>query len=437
LAQEGTTYQRITLPLAVQIALEKNPDRKAALADAKAAAAEVEQSRANLFPHVTFDESATRGNDPVYVFGAELRQQRFTAADLALSALNTPQPFGNFTTRFGGTWSLFDSLASWRGVTRAERSKDAATHQLERADQEIAFHVIDSYYGVLLAAKQLDVADQSLKTARAIAEQSGNRFESGVAVESDALSAQVRLASRQEELVRAQNDLALRRLELTTAMGVSVNTEVEPAEALAERWLPTASLEAAEKQAVEGRPDLKRIASQEAVQRENVAIAKSSFGPRVSAFGGWEADNPTLFARGGGSNWLAGIDVQVDIFQGGAKRAALSHEQALQEKAAAIEESATDAVRLEVRRAYYDLDSARQQVVVARAAIALSQENLRINRNRYEAGLSTISDLLSAEEAARRSQTDYWDAVYRYYTSYASLELATGTLTPDSPAVKP
>ena len=59
---------------------------------------------------------------------------------------------------------------------------------------------------------------------------------------------------------------------------------------------------------------------------------------------------------------------------------------------------ATDAVRLEVRRAYYDLDAARQQVDVARAAIAEAQESLRINQDRYDCGLSTITDLLGAKK---------------------------------------
>ena len=103
-------------------------------------------------------------------------------------------------------------------------------------------------------------------------------------------------------------------------------------------------------------------------------------------------------------------------FEGGAKRAQLSHERALEEKVSAVKEMATDAIRLEVRRAYYDLDAARQQVEVARAAIAQSQESLRINQDRYDSGLSTITDLLAAEEAARRSQTDYWEAVYRLST---------------------
>jgi outer membrane protein len=157
----------------------------------------------------------------------------------------------------------------------------------------------------------------------------------------------------------------------------------------------------------------------------------------VNAFAGWESDNPTFLAGGGGNNWLAGIEIQFDLFEGGAKQARLSRERANQEKVAAVKEMATDATRLEVRRAYYDLDAARQQVEVARATIAEAQESLRINQNRYDSGLSTITDLLAAEETARRSQTDYWEAVYLYHTGYANLELVSGTLNPLSPVVVP
>lgn len=437
IAQEGATAQPITLEEAVNIALQKNPDHKVALADTKTASADVQQAKANLFPHVTFDEIATRGDDPVYVFGAKLRQHRFTSADFALNMLNTPVPYGDFATRFGGTWNLFDSLASWRGLSRAEYMKDAAAHQLDRAGQQITFRVIDSYYALLLAAKQVNVAEQALKTAQAIEEQSRNRYESGVAVQSDSLSANVRLAARQQELIRVRNNLMLRRAQLAIAMGLPAETNLEPAEALAERTLPVASLEATEKDALQQRPDVKRMTSEEAAQGESVSMAKSSFGPRVSAFADWELDNPTLFAGQGGNNWVAGIDVQIDIFQGGAKRAELSREAALREKVIAAKESAMNAVRLEVREAYYDLDAARQELGVAQAAIAQADESLRINQNRYDAGLATITDLLGAEEASSQSQTNYWEAVFRYYTGYATLELASGTLGPNSPVVKP
>jgi outer membrane protein TolC len=436
-AQQEAQSSSLTLQQAVNIALEKNPLRKAAIADTKVASAGVRAARSFLMPHLSFSETATRGDDPVYVFGSELRQQRFTSADFALNKLNSPLPFGNFATRFGGTWNLFDSFATWHGVNLARQMNEAAGHQLDRTDQEIVFRVVSSYYDVLLAAKELEVAEQSAKTANSIMERSEARFDSGLTVESDLLTAKVRIAARQQEVIRARNTLEVARAQLNTAMGMPLDSPFETTEALAERTLPAPVLGEVEKQALTNRPDLKRIASEEAAQRQSVSMAKSSFGPRVNAFAGWEMDNPTFVGGGGGNNWLGGIEVQFDIFQGGGKRAELSRQRAIEEKVVAMKQSASDAVRLEVRRAYYETDANRQQIEVARAAIAEAQESLRINQDRYDSGLTTITDLLGAEDGARRSQTDYWEAVYHFQTSYANLELASGRLNPQSPVVMP
>jgi outer membrane protein len=433
----GQQPSPITLQQAVRIALEKNPERKVALADAKAAAAGVKEARASLLPRVQFSETITDGNDPVYVFGSKLRQQHFTNADFSLNALNKPTPFSNYATRFGGTWNLFDSFASWHAVKRAERAKDAAGNGLERTDQEIVFRVIDAYYQVLLAKSEVDVAEQSMKTAQSILDESKNRVDTGIATRSDYLSAQVRWAARKQEQIRVQNNLALARAQLSTAMGLPADTQFDPATVLQEAVLPSISLDEAEKLAVDKRPDLRRLGVEEEAQKQSVSMAKSSFGPRVDAFADWEADNPTFAAGGGGNNWVAGVEVTFDLFEGGAKRAQLSREQALQDKIAAARETATDNVQLQVRRAYYDLDSARQQIDVTRSSIAESKESLRMNQDRYDAGLLTITDLLASEETSRRAQSDYWQALYRYYTGYANLELASGTLSPESPVVKP
>jgi len=435
-AQEAHSSS-LTLQQAVTIALEKNPLRKVAIADTKVASAGVRAARSFLMPHLSFSETATRGDDPVYVFGSKLRQRRFTQADFTLNRLNTPLPFGNFATRLGGTWNLFDSFATWHGINQAKQMNEAVGHQLDRTDQEIVFRVISSYYDVLLAAKELEVAEQSAKTSNSIMDRSQARFDSGLTVESDLLTAKVRMAARQQEVIRARNALEVSRAQLNTAMGVPLDSLFETTEALAERTLPVPVLGEVEKHALANRPDLKRIASEEAAQRQSVSVAKSSFGPRVNAIAGWEMDNPTFVAGGGGNNWLGGIEVQFDIFQGGAKRAELSRQRALEEKVVAMKQSASDAVRLEVRRAYYETDANRQQIEVARAAIAQAQESLRINQDRYDSGLTTITDLLGAEDAARRSQTDYWEAVYHFQTSYANLELASGSLNPQSPVVMP
>ena len=429
--------ESISLHRAVEIALEKSAFRKMAVSDTKVSAADVRQARSFLLPRLVFSETATRGDDPVYVFGGKLRQQRFAATDFALNQLNTPQPFGNFATRFGGTWNLFDSFATWHGVHRAKQMDQAASHQLDRTDQQIIFRVVNAYYQVLMSTKRMQIAQQSVKTTESILQRSQARFDTGMAVESDLLAAKVQMAARQQDLIRITNDVALAGVQLNTAMGVPLDIDYMPDEPLEERSLTIPALAELEKLAIANRPDLKRIDSELAAQRDNVSIAKSSFGPRVNAFADWELDNPTLLAGGGGNNWLGGIELQIDIFAGGAKRAELSRQRALKEKIEAGKQAASDEARLEVRRAYYDVDASRRQIELARTVIAEAQENLRINQDRYESGLIIISELLGSEESERRCQNDYWEAVYRFYTSYASLELASGNLNLQSRVVTP
>ena len=249
----------LTLPQAVSLALEKNPLHKAAMADTRISAASVREARSPLMPKIMFTESALRGNDPVFVFGTRLRQQSFTTADFALNKLNTPTPIGNFSSRFSGQWSLFDGLQRWFGVSRAKYMQQAAEQQLDRADQELVYQAVQAYFGVLLAQKQLQVAEDAMKTAESIEQQSGARVESGMAVDSDQLSAQVVTSRRKQELIQMRNGLALARAQLALALGMPADTAYEPQEALAERQFPAATAAELELKALEKRTDLKRV----------------------------------------------------------------------------------------------------------------------------------------------------------------------------------
>jgi outer membrane protein len=424
----------LSLPEAVKLTLANNPMHKAALADTKASSASVREARAPMLPRIMFAENFTAGNDPVFVFGTKLRQQEFTAADFALNSLNRPTPIGNYASRFSGQWNLFDSTQSWKALDRAKFMNFAANEQLNRTDQELVYQTVQAYYGVLLAQKQVQVAEDAVKTVDAIEHQSKARVESGLAVDSDLLSAQVQHSARQQELIERRNQLALAQTRLALAMGATADAQYQPVEALEDRALPAADVSLLEKTALEKRPDLKRSEWERSAQDKSVAMAKAAFGPRVNAFGSWEEDSHSV-GWTGANNWVAGAEVQFDLFAGGSKRAALAREKAMQEKAAAGYAGFQDAIRLEVRSAYYQLDAARQQVKVARGTIAQADESLRINQNRYEGGLSTVTDMLRVEEAAHRAKADYWQAVYRMNSSYAAVELATGTLTLDSPAV--
>lgn len=432
-AQQG---EPLSLRQAVAIGLERNPQHKAALAEAHVARADAKEARSFLWPRITFSETATRSNDPVYVFGTRLRQSRFTAADFALNRLNNPTPIGNFATRFAGEWNVFNSFLTTFNLRKANQLKLAASERLARADQLIVYRVIQAYYGVLFAHKEVELAEHAASTAQTILNQSRARLDAGTAVESDYLAAQVDLASRQQDLVRTRNQLALANAELNMSMAVAADHPYHLTDELGERPWPATTLSQAEDRALHQRSDLKEAAAEVKAGEEGVHAARSSFGPRINIFADSELDNVSPFANGS-NNWTAGAELQFDLFSGGQKAASVSRARANVEHINALKQAAEDGVRLGVRRAYYEFDSSRQMLEVTKAAIAQAEEGLRIVSNRYGAGMTTITDLLRAEDAARAARTNYWQAVYHSIVSYASLELATGSLNSQSAVVTP
>jgi hypothetical protein len=176
-----------------------------------------------------------------------------------------------------------------------------------------------------------------------------------------------------------------------------------------------------------------------ASSRRNGSLSASRSPPSVRASMPLDRGRPTVIPWAGtvGTIGPPVLNSRLTSSPGGAKLAQLQRERASSDRVAAMRTAFEDQVRLEVRRAYYDHDSAQQQVAVAKAASEQAAESLRILSNRYDAGLATVTDLLRVEEAAHRAQSEYWDAVYRTQTTFANLQLAAGTLTPDSPAVMP
>lgn len=428
--------QTLTLRQAIDRALGHNPQVESARADAQAAGAAAAMARTALLPQLNFAEDISRGDDPVYVFGTLLRQQRFTQADFTLNSLNRPTPAGNFATRFTGQWRLFDGWASEARVHAAQLGVKSSEEMSGAVDQGIVLRVVQAYQAVLYAQRQIEIAQHEEQTAQALLHDAQAHVKAGLAVDSDLLAAQVNLAERQQERIAAEGAQETAWAELETAMGADAAVEpgarptLQPLEA---KDFPPGVLADDIAAGLKARPDLAALRSAIDAQRGAVSAAKADLLPQIGAYGNWEMDRQTL-AGNGGDNWVAGVEISLDILPL-SKRARLRQEQARQQKAEAQEREAELQIRLAVERAYTGQQTVERMVAAARAGMDQSSESLRILRNRYNAGLATMTDLLRAEDAQRQSQNDYWRAVYGNTVSYAALLYATGRLTPDSAEV--
>jgi outer membrane protein TolC len=431
LASSGATAQApaLTLRQAIDRALGQNPQAAIAHAGEQDANAAAALARTALLPQLGFTEDISRGNDPVYVFGERLRERQFTQADFALNALNRPQPIGNFSSRFSGSWLAFDSFKTEKEIRRADLFKESASSAATAANQQIVLEVVGAYQSVLYAQREVDVAEHEEQTAQALFVDVDGHVTAGLAVESDRMAAQVNLAARKQELIGARGDLELAWADLREAMGAP-NLQVSQLNPIEPRAFPDSSLEEELAQATKSRPDLAALGTAQQAQAESLGTARSDFGPRVSAYGNWEADRASL-SSSGGNNWVAGVQINLDILPLG-KRAQLARESAAKQRIDAQMAQSRSQVRLDVSRAHIQRETAGLSLETAHAATDQSAESLRIVRNRYNAGLATITDLLRAEDAERASQSNYWRTVYGNAMAYAQLLFAEGALTPDA-----
>jgi outer membrane protein TolC len=429
LAPFGVQAQTLTLRQAVDRALGQNPQAAAAHADVQSAEAGTALAKTALWPRLNFTEDLSRGNDPVYVFGTKLRQQRFAQNDFSLTSLNRPAPVGNFTTRFSGQWMLFNGFEMQQQMRGARIGVQSAASMEKAADQGVVFSVVQAYQAVLYAQRQLDVAQHEQQTAEALVHDAETRVKAGLAIDSDLLSAQVNLAARQQEKIAAEGAVETAWAELEAAVGgaISPRPQLQPIDA---KTFPNGAFEEDVTKALAARPDLKALRQQTAALDQSAKAARSDFFPQVSAYGNWETDRQT-FAGDGGNNWVAGVQLNLDILPLG-KRAHLEQARAVQAKAAAEERGQEQQIRLAVSRAFTGHATSERMVVTAHAALDQSAEGLRILRNRYDAGLATMTDLLHAEDAQRLSQNNYWQAAYGNTVAYAALLYSTGQLTPDT-----
>ena len=425
----------INLTQAVNIALKNNPTIQAASAYADAAQYAIDAAKAGYMPQLDFSEGATRGNNPVYVFGTLLTQRQFTAANFELGFLNTPPPVNNFRTQFSASMPLYD-FGRTAGRVKGARIQARGVREIaSRTEQSVVFDVINAYLNGLLAREQVRVAEAAVTMAQADLDRARAREQQGVAVASDVLSAQAQLAQAKENLIRAQNAVAISQAALNVAMGVQEDAPTQTQGKLAAVRVSVGDLASLQQQALKQRPDYHEAQLQSESAENSTALARREFLPRIDMMGSWEQDNQT-FASRGGNNWVAGATLTFNIFNGGARRAQIAESKAYQRRAEAMRSRMESAVRLQVREAYLNLNAARQRVEVSSDSAAQADESLRILQNRYDAGLVTIMDVLRAETMRTSAQNNHLNAIYDYRLSFAALELATGDLGPDSPAVK-
>ncbi|MDR1783566.1 MAG: TolC family protein, partial [Dysgonamonadaceae bacterium] len=95
-------------------------------------------------------------------------------------------------------------------------------------------------------------------------------------------------------------------------------------------------------------------------------------------------------------------------------------------KAENTQREKSDLLRLQMQQVGNEMNEAYRQILLAQKSIASAEENLKINRDNYNAGVTTLSDLLEAQNLLQQSRDQYTEAVSGYQVKLAEYKIISG-----------
>ncbi len=415
----------LTLDEAATLALSENPRIRLAQSGEAIAVARLRQAQSTWLPQVTVSETFMRGNNPVFVFGSLLEQGNFGPANFDPAFLNDPPNLDNYRLALSARMAIFDQLRRGSMISQAGDGVDQSKIQADMTRQMLRYYTVRTYYGALVAAASEQVAANAVKTADSNVAAIRDRFETGLVVESDLLAAEVQLSNFKEQLIQAQGQKAIAEKALANVMGLPPGTAFRISGELVPTTFAERSYEDIITEGMKTRHDVRMAALGRHAAALGARIAKGQFLPRVDAFGTWGASGATISEHN--DDKVYGVMASWNVLDPG-RISRVSEARAAELAAQAQNDQVTSDAELDILTAYQKYLAAKQRVDVGERSAARAEAALHIVNDRYNEGLTTITELLGAQTSMTGAQLARLGSLYEYYTGYADLLRATGTL---------
>ncbi len=399
----------LTLQECLKRAASANHELKVSAYDEKLAAQDVAIARSGYLPRLDLRGGYTAQQDPQSInisgFTAETQQRDY--GFLSMAAEQTVYDFGRTAARYNRAVALHDAAS----LNQTAREKD------------VFLQVIESYYGILEFGNFLKAAEEEVIQMTDHLRVAKNLFEQGVVTRNDLLQAEVQLANSRQRKLAESNRLANGWLFLNYLTGQEPGYRADLAESTgpektyAEFGLPFDPANRAEVKALK-----QGIRADELTIRE----VKSYYFPEIFARLGMDyVQNSKVVEQ---TILSATLGIRVNLFDGFAttsryRQAVLSRSQG-EEKLRTTEAR----IRLEYETADNDARIALERIGTAETAVKSGEENLRINKNRYQEHVGTATDVIDAQTLLTRTRTEYYRAVFDYQVAVARIKKAKGEL---------
>jgi len=328
------------------------------------------------------------------------------------------------------------------GAVVADYRRTEALEAAARARQEIAARglvvtVVEAYYGYLVTQRKYATEQQAFAEAERFFNITQKLEKGGEVAHSDVVKAQIQYQGQKRDLEQAQLEMNRSRLELAILLFPDFNENFAVVDDLGQP-APLPTFQEVEAAGTRNNPDLRAAIFSARAASQEVSAARWDMLPSVSLefFYGIDANqfatygrfDPTLGRNPRNLGYSGAATLNLPVWNWGAGLSRVKQAN-LQRKQAQVELSFAQRQLLAELRSFYDeLEVAHTQLETLGQSAALAAESLRLINLRYQAGESTVLEVVDAQNTLTLTRNAYDDGQLRFRTAQANLQTLTGTL---------
>lgn len=322
--------------------------------------------------------------------------------------------------------SLIEPLYTGGRITNynklADLQVDARNLMKDVTDDQIVMSTEFLYYKILElheTDKTLDAMERELKN---IHQDAVNIWENGIAHKNDVLSVELALDQLSALRIKTSNGCRLLRRALAKHIGMP-DEDIDIDTTLNKEIIAPEQLACDVQTALESRNEthLLDIWVQKSVLERKIAFADML---PILAIGATASHSKIL------DDWNSRVTgfvaIQVPLSTLWSERHEYKRKKIEEQKAIDFRKDKREMISLQIQDAYDNLTSTYQQTQIAQKSIVRAEENMRINREHYREGLSTMTNLLDAQRQQQQALTQYHTAVSEYLQAKTRYLILTG-----------
>jgi outer membrane protein TolC len=412
----------ITLQDALQRARQNDPQYRAAITDLGLAREDRVQARAGLLPNLNYNNSFiyTQGTGPL-------------PASCATSTLGCP------TSKFIANNGVHEyisqadvhqavSLTNFADYRRTSAALAQVRAKAEIAARGLVVTVTQSYYGLVVAQRKYATAQRAAAEAGRFLDVSQKLESGGEVAHADVIKARIQAQQQQRDLQETQLGMERSRLDLAVLLFPDFNQDFAVVDDLQiPEPLPTfAEVEAAGKK---NNPDLRAaLAALEGANHE-VTAAWGGLLPTLGIDYFYGIDSNQFAIRTNGVRNLgysAVATLQIPIFSWGADRSKLKQAELRRDQAYVELTFAQRQLLGHLRQFYGEAEASRLEMESLASSAELAADSMRLTTLRYQAGESTVLEVVDAQNTLTLARNAYDDGQARFRIAVANLQTMTG-----------